>query len=79
MCTFSSVAQPLRNFECHADKLHPDNKEIFEQMKLFTKNLFLLTLITTLSSLAPTLFMISESFFVNRSQSSSVFVTSFTG
>lgn len=78
ICTFSFVAQPLCNFECHAVKLHPDNKEIFEQMKLFSKNLFLLALITTPSSFAPILFMISESFFVNRSWSSSVFVTSFT-
>ena len=39
ICTFSSVAQPLYNFECHAVKLNPDNKETFEQMKLFTQNL----------------------------------------
>lgn len=46
-------------------------------MKLFTKKLFLLTPITTLYFFAPILLTISESFFVNWSQSS-VFVTSFT-
>lgn len=64
MHVFSSVAHPLNNFECRAVKLHPDDKEILEQMKLFTKDLFFLALITILSSLAPILFMISGSFFV---------------
>lgn len=53
MGAFSSVAHPLNSFECHADKLHPDNKKILEQMKLFSKELFFLALITILSSLPP--------------------------
>lgn len=47
------VAHPLNSFEWHAIKLHPGNREILEQIKLFTKDLFLLVLITILSSLAP--------------------------
>lgn len=70
ICTLPSeltgmhVAHPLNSFECHAVKLHPGNKEILEQIKLFTNDLFLLALITILSSLAPNFFMISGSFFV---------------